>query len=518
MTQKEFLARLGFSANPFQFTNADEEEHLQSYFIPPPYFASVWGDPQHPSSHVIFAPRGGGKSAQRRMIEYRAASENVFAVTYDRFEGLNGLDLQTVGIEFHLHNIISLLLLGFLLEYKSRGLMAPAFSGAERGQIEALCALYLGKINRLEALDALKSLRTLSSKARQVLREWSGPLSALVSAALASHGVHGAGVGLGAGGSKDREVLEGPSKIHLEMAVGFVRSIGFDSVYILVDKVDETPMTGNNAEDSFLLVKPLLRDLELMQLPGVGFKFFLWDKLQPYYREYARPDRLQQFELSWNEQDISKMLSRRLEAFSDGKIKDLGELTEARLANGLQFMVVLFSSGSPRDMIRICQAILSEQLQSDPESKKIGVLAIVDGISKFCQIRAKELLPAGVLRELIKVGRVDFTTNYVANDVFKIEVNSARNKILQWTQTGAVERVGELHTGGRPVHHYAVSDVRVGAAMLPQVDLMNFVSNKVHYCGKCRAVLLRDWDLNPTQTCHQCGNENTASSAAAATS
>jgi hypothetical protein len=45
MGEKEFLARLGFQANPFQFTNADEEDHLQSYFVPPPYFDSVWGIP-----------------------------------------------------------------------------------------------------------------------------------------------------------------------------------------------------------------------------------------------------------------------------------------------------------------------------------------------------------------------------------------------------------------------------------------------------------------------------------------
>src|SRR5215831_12805916 len=66
MDEREFLSRLGFPDNPFQFTNADEEDHLQSYFIAPPYFHSVWGNPDVPQPHVIFAPRGGGKSAQRR--------------------------------------------------------------------------------------------------------------------------------------------------------------------------------------------------------------------------------------------------------------------------------------------------------------------------------------------------------------------------------------------------------------------------------------------------------------------
>lgn len=84
MGQRDFLAKLGFIENPFQSTNADEEEHLQTYFVPPPYFHSVWGDPDIPSSQVIFAPRGGGKSAQRRMIEYNAISADVFVSGGDR--------------------------------------------------------------------------------------------------------------------------------------------------------------------------------------------------------------------------------------------------------------------------------------------------------------------------------------------------------------------------------------------------------------------------------------------------
>src|SRR5208337_605365 len=99
MDQRVFLSHLGFNDNPFQFTNADEEDHLQAYFIPPPYFNSVWGDPEAPQPHVVFAPRGGGKSAQRRMIEFKASEQNVFAITYDRFENLAGHNLKNLSIE-----------------------------------------------------------------------------------------------------------------------------------------------------------------------------------------------------------------------------------------------------------------------------------------------------------------------------------------------------------------------------------------------------------------------------------
>lgn len=508
MDQLEFLQTLGFIDNPFQFTNADEEEHLQAYFIPPPYFASVWGNPAKPTSNVIFAPRGGGKSAQRRMIEYKASESDVFAITYDRFEHLGGTGLDKLAMEYHLRNILRLALLGFLLEYHTRQLSAPAFSKSEREQIEALCRTYLGKINKLEAVNALNSLRTLSSKAKEFLKEWSGPLNALISAVLSSQGV--TGTKLEPGQAIHDKWAETPSKLHLEIVRDLIYSIGFKSIYVLVDKIDETPETGNNAEASFMLIRPLMRDLELLQMSGVGFKIFLWDKLKDHYREFSRPDRIEHFELSWTRDEIDRMLSRRLGAFSNGNVTDLSSLTDAEMAQPLHFVVVLFAAGSPRDMIRVCQEILTEQLQLGAGEAKIGARAIINGIETFSRRRALELVHDAVFRELTKVGRLDFTTNYVANDVFKIEVNSARNKIKQWVQTGAVERVGELHTGGRPIHHYAVTDVRVAKAILPQTSLADFLMKKLWYCQKCARPMIRDWDIRPTQSCHACGRENTS--------
>ena len=517
MDQKEFLSKLGFSDNPFQFTNADEEDHLQSYFIPPPYFHSVWGDPRQPPISREFAPRGGGKSAQRRMIEYEASSKDVFAVTYDRFENLPDRTLKNVSVEYHIANIVQLAMIGFLLEYRARGLQAPAFSTQERQQVEELGRRYIGSLTHADVLRSLSSLTTLSTKAKQLLKDWSGPIGALFSGALAMAGLN-RDLKLGSeDGEKraDRTELR-PTKMHLELVRSLIGGIGFKSFYVLVDKVDETPQTGNNAEDSFLLMKPLLRDLDLLQTKGVGFKFFLWDKLETHYREFARPDRIQQFALSWSGGELRTMLSRRLQAFSEGNVTNLGQLADSDLAEPLHAIVVLFASGSPRDMIRVCQEILSEQLRLDPESGKIGLDAIFDGIRKFTGKRTQELLPQQVIRDLVKVGRVEFTTNYIANNVFKIEVNSARNKIRLWEQMGVVEKIGEIHTGGRPVYNYAVSDIRVAHAMLPQIGFTEFLRKKLMNCQGCGAVLMRDWDHSPTSTCHVCSAETTRASVLAA--
>jgi len=69
MSYDILLKRLGFESDPFSKTNADEEERLEEYFIAPPFFNAVYGSPNDPKSSIVFAPRGGGKTALKRKIE-----------------------------------------------------------------------------------------------------------------------------------------------------------------------------------------------------------------------------------------------------------------------------------------------------------------------------------------------------------------------------------------------------------------------------------------------------------------
>ncbi|HEX5367838.1 MAG TPA: hypothetical protein VFY10_00315, partial [Dehalococcoidia bacterium] len=112
--QAEFLARLGLEANPFQYTSADDEPRLGEYFVPPPYFASVLGDHHQPASCLVFAPRGSGKSAQRRMVELSSPQELVICITYDDFRADDGTTLVDSTISDHELNIARLTTVGLL--------------------------------------------------------------------------------------------------------------------------------------------------------------------------------------------------------------------------------------------------------------------------------------------------------------------------------------------------------------------------------------------------------------------
>jgi hypothetical protein len=105
---------LGFSGHPFAKTNADEEPNLKDYFVPPAYFDAIIGDSRTPTSSVVLAPRGAGKTAQRRMVEDHGLSSHFLPVTYDRFEFSGGMSVAELSLQYHMRNIITRIIVSFL--------------------------------------------------------------------------------------------------------------------------------------------------------------------------------------------------------------------------------------------------------------------------------------------------------------------------------------------------------------------------------------------------------------------
>jgi hypothetical protein len=299
-----FYQQLGFKVNPFQYTNADQEDELKEYFVPPPYFQSVWGDPTRASTCIVFAPRGGGKSAQRKMLEARSLTSKVLALQYTRFEFESAQGLSQVDLNYHIRNIVRICLMGLLMQIYEKGLGTLNFTSTERDHIKALAKFYLYDMNSEQVVNAVNSIMGPFGRVKEYISSNLYAINSLIDGLLSRAGLSAVSGGVGGGVGK----IEKPSKHHLENVVSLISSLGFDSVYILVDKVDETNLTGNNAKASFDLLEPLLRDLEILQIKNLAFKFFLWNEICPFYREYARADRIPQYHLTWKSDELRKML------------------------------------------------------------------------------------------------------------------------------------------------------------------------------------------------------------------
>jgi len=506
MDELSFYRQLGLVSNPFQYTNADEEDELQNYFIPPPYFESVWGDPSRPSSCVVFAPRGGGKSAQRRMIELRSLDSRVLAVQYSRFEFEKGKGLEAIDLDYHLRNINRICLIALLMLIYEKNITNSVYSGTERMHIQELCRFYLFDLNSDRIIGAVNSIMTIFDKGKEFFKRNLWAINTIIDSIFKKVGLSPAGQN-----SPSSQKFSVPSKNHLDIILSLIKKLGIESTYILVDKVDETQLTGNDAKASFDLVATLIRDLDLLQMKNIGFKFFLWDALYPFYEKMARPDRVSQFRLDWAFDDLDKMIKLRLRAYSlADRVVGFSDLLDSELpielTQAVEGLVIAFSHGSPRDVVRICRQMGIEQQRISPDSRRIGLEAVTSAFNVFCEQRAKEVVSEQVLSELRKAKRLDFTVSYIASEVFKISTNGARNKIGTWLNSGVVRQVDDILIKGskKPVHHYAVVDSRVAKAMFPELTFDDFLGKKVRNCQKCKTWVYRDWDLSSNHICQIC--------------
>jgi hypothetical protein len=204
----------------------------------------------------------------------------------------------------------------------------------------------------------------------------------------------------------------------------------------------------------------------------------------------GRTDRVTVYELHWSVLELSEMLTKRLEVFSEGRIRSFNELLEPDVGIDLHLLLAHLCYGSPRDMIRMAKQIIAEATKSDPSVSEITRNAIWAGVHEFSKKRTTELY--GKLEsDFSKFQDVSFVTNKLASDVFRISDNAMRQKLQQWTEVGAIRKMTELATGkNRPAHVYTFTDLRVpiGRGRLQDVELA--LDNYGLECTNCGRIVI----------------------------
>lgn len=313
MSYELLLSNLGFDSDPFLKTNADEEERLQEYFVAPPFFNAVNGSPKDPKSSIVFAPRGGGKTALKRKIELSSLDQPFLCVTYNQFDTL-GKKLPDITLEYHISNIIRLILVALLTAIENKGI--SKLTNSDRHFLYLLVKENLFKIEQHQLHNAIKSVQNFGDKAKEWWNKFTGPIGIVINGLLEQIGLSSTEI------TKFSQQGGTPGNIfqQLETLQTLAQKLDFMAIYILIDKIDETDLTGTS-EKSFQFISPLLSNLQLLEMRGYSFKFFLWDLLVDSYRDISRPDRVKYYRLEWKPAQIEGMLSSRVKAYSENKIQ-----------------------------------------------------------------------------------------------------------------------------------------------------------------------------------------------------
>jgi len=362
----------------------------------------------------------------------------------------------------------------------------------------------------LKLQELLNELKSLPEKFRGFWSKNVGVLESVVNVLLKKYGLES----IDLPDLKQEEKRFGETYKHqLEVLASLVQQIGIRSIYILVDKADESEKTGNNAENTYRLLRPLLTDLELLGLRGYGFKFFVWDQILSYFRVDARPDRVTQHTLTWTRQSLEGVLSKRVQAFSGGRISSIGALLNVDTDYPVDAAVALIADRSPRNVIRICERIVAVQAEIDSAATQLTPLAIERGIDMYCSQVSIERYGEDVVKDMQRAGRELFTINYLASEVFKqAHENTSRNRVGAWQAVGLVKQIGSVSIpeARRPLNFYYVADPAMVRLIHRSVPLVEFLKDRWVPCSHCRADNLMNIELVPKGNdalCHECGRK-----------
>ena len=499
------MRQFGFDEDPFASTNAADEPKLANYFVEPPYFASVMGNPQRPQSHVVLAPRGGGKTAQRRMIEDASGAQEILCVTYDTFELPERFRIEDATWAYHVEQVARLVTVGILAKLVDNRPAVDALTKEQKLQLSGFIHRFLGSMTEDQFAQAAKAIKSLPDKAGELLRRFTGPLSTVVTAILMAFGLPALNIQAARALEK---VRDDTLRTDLSRLTEIASSIGFTSVYVLVDRVDEIGLTATDASKTLQFIHPLVTDLPTLELPGAAFKFFLWDLIEEELRATGgRPDRVPIFTLSWSPADLEQMIARRLAAFSGGSVSQLTQLFCREVGVNVDVLMAHLAGGSPRDLIRMMARVVSEQTRVSDDAKCIGAEALWTGVRRFADERSDELIHRYLpdVRRIGGRGQVTFTITQIASDVFRVTTQAARSKVQKWEQTGLIAQIGELpNPGSRPMYLYGAIDSRLAIAMLRTASPDEVVGNYVLFCPQCEQLVISD---RQTIICRHCNHE-----------
>lgn len=480
MLLNKFLKVLNFTEHPFTKVAGEKEELLQLYFVEPRYFSEVLGDARNPKSYVVFGPRGGGKSAIRSMIERYCNDTKskddiggkVLSITYDDFSALNLRRMNTINLSDHINEILKRGVAQLAIELVKEGIIGDKLKEEFRGLLRWYIDEYMSDLTKLELDSILKALKGRDDNIKELISNALDLYNTFISALKLEHIQPAQPIDTP---KKSRDVI---SSIHvMDIFIRLSVAVGFDAVYVLVDKIDETDVTGADIQKAAKLVSPMLTNIKLLELENCAFKFFLWENIRTQFGDELRSDRIPMKTIEWTDRELSTMLSRRVAAYSLNRTT-LNDIFEERLHPIISSILTTFAYKSPRDINRLMESIFSEATpDATIDDIKIKQKSVFGGIERFSMERASELYTSNIVNRVVRLKKDTFTISDIAT-TFKItgarsndgetvdkskNTNKARSIVESWKKTGMIEQTDSITPPGkrRPVNQYEIVDPRV---------------------------------------------------------
>lgn len=483
---------LNFKSNPFENYVAEKEPEIIEYLVRPRYLEAARARAFSCSSFILFGARGSGKSATRISLykEIWAAKKNneksplvINLIDFSRIsvKGIRDISKGLFVSEIVFQALQSILLWLSAIEEDEREVYLSALNASEEKLIiSMLMQYYLSIQEPVRSFTATQMMDLLnqawhSKSLLWVQKRWTGiceVISATASAFIKKQTDTEVDLQNATSQifSKSEIACSDLSSIEqLTKIVEVARIFGFSGITILVDKLDETELTNNSAENTAALIYPILSNVQLLEIEGLGWQFYLWDKVKYYLtagERKIRLDKIPNAEITWDISFLSQLINTRLVYFSDSKISNFNQIcSQSQNVDSLLNRSIRLSMLSPRELIRLLDTIVREHdLIKVNHEGLLNEDSINYGMNTYAKQTVESIYETHIINQIIKLQKNPFI-NADVQATFRTNANTARNRINSWISLGVVKHIGTRPAAegglGKHSYEYIIVDERI---------------------------------------------------------
>lgn len=485
--QLKFYHALGFLTNPFEGNTAEREPEIELYVVRPPYLDPAEEASLNTGSYTLSGTRGSGKSATRITIQrniWTRSDPHPLPIALTNFNNFRGKKEPTELLDIFASQVFYLTIEACLVYFTAieKSLLEKKLDKFDKPTKKfidwALKNYYLNRPQKTRDSSAQEcfDLFAVSLARRSQMwaeKKWGAITESLIDLAAGIAKRFDIDVGQT---SSFKEVLateknpgDSDPVYILRKSVEFARVMGFSGLLVQVDKVDETDWTQNSAEEAAKLIWPLYANIQLHEIDGLAWSFFLWDQVRSLLVQengmHVRWDKLPNDRIKWDRNHLERLVERRLAHFSKDKVTRLVNLFDVDDAEeGNLYQKILSLSGmAPRTLVSVLNSVLINHIQEvEGQPKKMTMASLDRGLDTYSVTTITNDYTLNTITQLQRVGMSKFITKDVTR-VFGISSAGARQKINKWIDSGLVYQTSPLVTieARKPVDQFLVSEPRV---------------------------------------------------------
>jgi hypothetical protein len=441
ITESQWVNYFGFQRFPFDRPESGNEEFarpdfLASCFVEPKSFERVFGQADAPVTSLLFAARGTGKTACRVMMDYycknglaRLSNPKpgepcyVLSVPHIRIDHIREIARQAypriknppILVEHHAEEIMRQAIPVFVDMLAQVPEFVYKIDASSEDDYQDLCffiirySFYLSTAQIRFLLDLETRISPESPTLKNFIGSGTNPIGPKSK-----------------GSFQFQQRLKTSPLFHIEEWSKSMRKLGIFATYVLIDGVDEIMESAGDPNRAYLLIKPLVTHLRLMDgTPYFAMKFFLPSDEQSIVNSDPAFRKDRGFvikEIDWDEKDLINILRERLNVLrrTDYEIRDrtaagFDALCVPDLRGKIEGDVARIANGNPRRLMNFCAEMVSahcaREIQGQDDPYQLSRLDYDEAIKRFDK-PTKQTEKPGILTsqedepDVFKVGQI----------------------------------------------------------------------------------------------------------------